>query len=245
MRKANIEQGSPLWLKIRCGRITSSRIADVIAKPKTKRTEELACKRDYRSDLLCERLTNYAADHYVSPPMQWGIDHESAAREAYEVAFDIVEEVGFVYHPAFDFAGASPDGLVGDDGAIEIKCPTTSVHLMYRANDVIPDAYIPQMMWVMACTEARWCDFISFDPRLPLNLRFFVKRLERDEAFIRHMEFEVIKFDAEINETISRLGAPSWEPRVTNLLREGVTRIGAHDVPNDLADFLEDIEVVP
>lgn len=240
MRAVNCEQNTPAWLHWRTGRLTSSRMADILAKPK-RGTAELACKRDYRMEKLCERLTGRAAEHVVTRAMDWGIQQEQFARSAYEVmANTMVDTEGLVLHPIMDFASASPDGLVDSDGCIEIKCPNTETHLEWREAGVVPEEHIPQMMWMMACCERDWCEFISFDPRLPQGLRFFMARLERDDKRIAEMEYEVIQFSAEIDDKIDRLGAPPWIPKLpAHFGDQGTERIGGVDVPADISEMLE------
>jgi predicted phage-related endonuclease len=220
-------------------------MCDVMAKPK-RGTEELARRRDYRMELICERLTNRAAEHYVSRDMDFGTDNEPYARAAYEVmAETMVDEVGLALHPTMDFSGASADGLVGDSGAIEIKCPRTATHLEWRLAGVVPEEHQFQMHWVMACCERLWVDFVSFDPRLPEGLRFFVKRLERDDKIIAEMEWEVMQFNAEIEEMCRKLGAPKWEPKVPALRSDEVVMVDNLAVPRDIADMLERSEIIP
>lgn len=244
MRLVNVQQGTASWLQARVGLITASRMGDVMAKPK-RGTEELACRRNYKMELVCERLTGRAADHYVSRDMEWGTENEPFARSAYEVmAETLVDEVGLALHPIMDFSAASPDGLVGDNGAIEIKAPKTATHFEWRLAGVVPDEHQDQMMWVMACAQREWCEFISFDPRPPQGLRFFVSRLHRDEKRIAEMEYEVIAFNQEIDDMCKRLGAPVWTPPTFDQRAQETVKIGAHQVPADLAEML-DAEIVP
>lgn len=249
MRVIPCIQGTPEWLKARTSRITASRLCDVMAKPK-RSTEELACRRDYRMELVCERLTGMASEHYVSRDMDWGTAQEPYARAAYEVMVDaMVDEVGLVLHPTMDFSAASPDGLVGDDGCIEIKAPKTATHVGWRLAGGVPQEHQDQMLWVMACCGRQWCDFISYDPRLPQGLRFFVSRLQRDEKRIAEMEYEVIQFNHEIEEMCNRLGGPVWVPQLpagTQAQISGETvRIGACDVPADIVDLIDRAEMIP
>jgi hypothetical protein len=143
--------------------------------------------------------------------MAWGTLQEPMARIAYEVQADtMVEPVGFVCHPTMDRAGASPDGLIGFDGEtvaglVEIKCPNSSTHIGYILADEVPADYQPQMLWQMACTGAPWCDFVSFDPRLPEHLRLFIKRFPRDEARIAAITVEVRAFLREVDALLEQL----------------------------------------
>jgi len=191
------------WFDARLGRVTASRVADVIARTKTGYS---AKRKDYLWDLVVERLTREPTTTFETHQMRWGMDTEPLARAAYEAQTGaLVEETGFVLHPAIKDAGASPDGLVGDDGLIEIKCPTTATHLQTMANDGPDERYIPQMMWQMACTQRAWCDFVSFDPRVGEPLSFFSVRVYRNDATVRLMESEVVDFLAAIDDAVSAI----------------------------------------
>ncbi len=214
MRELYGAQQSDAWIKNRVGRITASRICDVMSytSRKSKSGEsgsESAKRRGYKLELVAERLSGRSADHYVSPYMQHGSDTEEEARSFYELAVKtLVEPVGFVLHPTLDFAGASPDGLVGDDGILEIKCPKTETLLQWMDSKEIPDEYIFQMQWELACTERQWCDFYGYDPRLPEGMRHVYERVPRNEALIEQIEAEVVKFDGEIEQFIQARGLP-------------------------------------
>lgn len=187
-----IEQGSPEWFKIRAGKVTASRVADVLAKTKTGWG---ASRANYAAELIAERLTGVAAEGFTNAAMQWGTDQEPRARASYEFyTGNDVQQVGFVIHPQIADAGASPDGLVGDDGLVEFKCPNTSTHIDTLISQTIPAKYVTQMMWQMACTGRKWCDFVSYDPRLPENMQMFIKRIHSDEKTIREMKFAIIEF---------------------------------------------------
>lgn len=181
-------QGSPEWFQARLGRVTASRIADVLAKTKTGWG---ASRYSYMGELIAERLTGRPNESFTTAAMQWGKDNEDRARQAYVFRYDRqVEETGFVEHPRLEgLAGASPDGLV-EDGLIEIKCPSTITHLDTISSGNVPTRYQLQMQWQMECTGRKWCDFISFDPRLPENLQLFVKRVNIGEP----LEPEIRKF---------------------------------------------------
>ena len=198
-----IEQGTPEWFAARLGNVTASRVADVIAKTKSGYS---ASRENYMAQLICERMTNTVAESYSNAAMQWGTETEPLARAAFESYADIlVDEVGYITHPSIERAGASPDGLVLDDGLLEIKCPNTATHIDTLLSETIPTKYITQMQWQMACTGRVWCDFVSFDPRLPDGLQLFVKRVERDAEYIAMLEQEVIKFLTELDEKIFKL----------------------------------------
>lgn len=198
-----IEQGSDAWKALRAGKVTASRVADVMSKIKSG---ESAGRKNYRMDLVAERLTGKPVDSFTNSAMQWGTEQEPFARIAYETHKGIfVEQVPFVDHPTIEWFGCSPDGLVGEDGLLEIKCPNTTTHLEYLQDGKPPSKYIPQMMAQMACTGRKWCDFVSFDPRLPEDLQLLVVRLNRDEAYIQKMETEVKQFLNEVEATLSQL----------------------------------------
>jgi putative phage-type endonuclease len=200
-----IVQGTPEWFAARLGKVTASRVADVIAKTKTGWG---ASRANYMAELVAERLTGASADKFSNAAMQWGTEQEPEARAAYEfrVGVDVVQ-VGFVPHPVIPMTGASPDGLVGDEGLVEIKCPNTATHIDTLISQNIPGKYVTQMLWQMACTGRQWCDFVSFDPRLPPSMRLFVKRLERDELRIKELEKEVAEFLYEVEHKVNKLVA--------------------------------------
>jgi putative phage-type endonuclease len=198
-----MDQGSDEWFAARIGKVTASRVADVIAKTKTG----FSTSRDnYMAQLVCERLTGQKSESFTNAAMQWGTETEPLARLSYEVAQNVlVDEVGFVPHPSIIMAGASPDGLVGDDGLLEIKCPNTATHIETLLSQTVPGKYNTQMQFQMACTNRSWCDFVSFDNRLPSELQLFVKRVPRDNMYIRLMEEEIVKFLNELDIKIAQL----------------------------------------
>ena len=198
-----MDQGTEEWFTIRIGKVTASRVADVIAKTKTGYS---ASRDNYMAQLVCERLTNQKGESFSNAAMQWGTETEPLARISYEVAHNVlVDEVGFVPHPTIEMAGASPDGLVGDDGLLEIKCPNTATHIETLISKVVPGKYNTQMQFQMACTGRQWCDFVSFDNRLPEMFQLFVTRVPRDEVFIRLIESEIVQFLAELDDKINKL----------------------------------------
>lgn len=199
----NVEQRTPEWYAMRLGKVTASRVADVMAKTKTGVS---ASRENYLSDLVVEKLTNQPTESFVNDAMQWGIDTEPLARMAYEVhSGNLVYTVPFVDHPTIDFFGCSPDGLVAADGLIEIKCPNSKAHIQTILSSKAPTKYIPQMMAQMACTGRQWVDFVSFDPRLPEDLQLFVVRVNRDDEYIAKLEEEVSIFLKEVEETVNKL----------------------------------------
>jgi putative phage-type endonuclease len=199
------EQGSPEWFAARIGKVTASRIADVVAKTKTGPS---ASRANYMAELLAERLTGVTAESFKSESMKWGAENEPDARAAYEFyRNETVTEVGFVLHPNIDQSGASPDGFVGEDGLVEIKCPNTATHMDTLLGKMVPAKYVNQMQWQMACTGRQWCDFVSYDPRMPEHLRMFVKRMPRDDKRIKELETEVAGFLLEIAVKLSELNS--------------------------------------
>lgn len=196
-------QGSPEWLEARCGRVTASRISDVMARTKTGYG---ASRATYEAELIAERLTGQPAERFTSAAMAWGTDTEPQARAAYSFMADAdVVEVGFVPHPSIPMAGASPDGLVGDYGLVEIKAPQTATHINTLLSGTIPDKYIKQMMFQMACTGRYWCDFVSYDPRMPGDLQLWIKRVHRDQDLIAEIEGEVRTFLAGVEAKVEAL----------------------------------------
>jgi len=198
-----MEQGTDAWFEARIGKVTASRVADVIAKTKTGYSTS---RDNYMAQLVCERLTKQKAEGFTNAAMQHGTETEPLARLSYEVAQNVlVDEVGFVPHPSIEMAGASPDGLVGDDGLLEIKCPNTATHIETLLSQTVPGKYNTQMQFQMACTGRKWCDFVSFDNRLPHELQLFVKRVPRDDVFIKQIEAEIVQFLAELDDKITKL----------------------------------------
>jgi len=197
-----MEQGTIEWFAARCGKVTASRVADIIAKTKTG----FSTSRDnYMAQLVCERMTGKPAESFSNSAMQWGTDTEPFARAAYEAKVDIlVSEVGFIDHPWITMSGASPDGLAGD-GLVEIKCPNTATHIATLLDQKVPEKYITQMMWQMACTERPWCDFVSFDPRLPEKHQLFIKRINYDHEMVNLLENSVIQFLGDVDLKIQQL----------------------------------------
>jgi putative phage-type endonuclease len=198
-----MEQGTDEWFAIRIGKVTASRVADVIAKTKSGYSTS---RDNYMAQLVCERLTGKKGESFTNAAMQHGTETEPLARLSYEVANNVlVDEVGFVPHPSIKMAGASPDGLVGDDGLLEIKCPNTATHIETLLSETVPTKYYTQMQFQMACTGRMWCDFVSFDNRLPEELQLFVKRVPRDDMYIKLMEAEIVQFLVELDDKINKL----------------------------------------
>ena len=198
-----MEQRSPEWYAARLGRVTASRVADIMAKTKSGPS---ASRANYMAELICERLTGMQGASYQNAAMAWGVEREPEARLAYEAKTgDLVTEVGFTPHDSIDMSGASPDGLVNDDGLVEIKCPNTATHIDTLLSGTVPSKYMYQMQWQMACTGRQWCDFISYDPRMPENMQLWVKRVKRNEEIIKELEKEVLFFLAEVSLKVAEL----------------------------------------
>ena len=199
-----MKQGTEEWYTARLGKVTASRIVDVLAKIKTG---EAAARANYRAELIAERLTGKAQEGFATRQMQWGAESEPLARAAYEAETGLmVDEVGLIDHPSIAMAGASPDGLVGVDGQIECKCPDTKTHIETILSGDVPSRYVPQIQWQLACTGRAWCDFVSFDPRMPIEQQLFIKRVPRDDAYITEtLEPEVARFLDEVAEKTDQL----------------------------------------
>ena len=197
-----MEQRTDDWFAARLGKVTASRVADVVAKTKSGYS---ASRQNYMADLIVERLTGQKASNSSNAAMDWGVEQEPAARAAYSArAGELVEEVGFIDHPTIAMSGASPDGLVGD-GCVEFKCPNTATHLEYLLAGKPVEKYVTQIMWQLACTGRPWCDFVSYDPRLPEHLQMLVVRVPRDDNRIAELEAEVQKFLSELDDKLQQL----------------------------------------
>lgn len=199
----NPAQGTKEWLLQRVGKVTASRIADLMAKTKSGWS---ASRANYAAQIITERLTGLPTEIYVNAAMQHGIDTEPQARAVYELlSGNAVTEVGYIGHPTIKDAGCSCDGFVNDNGLVEIKCPNSATHLETVLGEEIPEKYIKQMMWQMACTGKEFCDFVSFDPRMPSHLQAKIQRVDRDEVMIASLSKEVVAFLDEIETKIKAL----------------------------------------
>lgn len=199
-------QGTDDWFNARLGKVTASRLNDAFSMTKTG---EGAGRINYRLELVTERLTGVKGESFTNSYMQWGTEQEPFAREAYEQAkSEFVVETGFIDHLTIPMSGASPDGLVGEDGLIEIKCPASTTHIGYISASVVPAKYKNQMIWQLICTGRKWCDFVSYDPRLPDNLKLFVVRYEPTDEEKKEVEDKVKEFlktvDNLYNELVKR-----------------------------------------
>jgi hypothetical protein len=206
----DVEQGSAEWKQARCGIVTASRVGDAAAMRQDG--NERAERRDYRAEIICEILTGqpYPQSAERARQVLWGKEHEADARSSYELQRGVlVDTCGFVLHPEVDRFGASPDGLVGPNdetgGCLQIKCPTTATHIEYWRAGKVPVEHCFQMAAEMACTGREWCDFVSYDPRLPEHLQLFVIRYHRDNKFIALLEREVAHFNAQVDQALAAL----------------------------------------
>lgn len=207
MKTIDCVQGTPEWHAARAGRVTASRIADITA---TIKSGWGASRGNYLAELVAERLTGQVAEGFTNAAMKHGTETEPEARAAYEFYTDLsVAQVGFVVHPTIDMSGCSPDGLVGDDGLVEIKCPNTATHIDTLLRGDIPGKYLLQMQWQMMCCERQWCDFASYDPRLPARMQLFVKRVAREDN--ADLEKMVRNFLGEVDAKVAALTAKFGE----------------------------------
>lgn len=216
-----IQQGTAEWFNARIGCVTASRVADAVNFLKSGKSSQR--REDYKMELLTEILTGVPAEHYVSPAMDFGIQNEPLGREAYQQARGVeLSSIGFVTHPHIKRAGASPDALLIDQQIlVEIKVPNTVTHLRYLIDGVVPEQYVPQITWQLACTGYKACDFVSYDPRLPEDFSLFIVRHERDEKAIAAMEAGVLDFQAELHAMLEKL---TQYRTLESELRESVAR---------------------
>jgi len=200
-----MEQGTEAWHQARLGKLTASRISQAIAKTKSGWG---ASRANLMATLVCERLTGCPTETFKSAAMLWGTETEPQARAAYSLHMgEDVAQVGFLEHPRIAMAGCSPDGLVGDMGLLEVKCPQTATHLDTLLAGTFPSEYFPQIQFQLATTGREWCDAVSFDPRLPDHLRLFVERVPRDDAYIRELEALAEEFLGELDAKVAKLQA--------------------------------------
>jgi putative phage-type endonuclease len=206
-----IEQRTEEWFQQRLGKVTASRISDVIAKTKTGVSTS---RQNYLIQLVSERLTGKKGDSFVNQAMLDGIERESAARELYMRTRGVsVTEVGFFDHPVIKNSGASPDGAVNAEeegkyaGLIEIKCPIETTHTNTLMSKSVPSKYKSQIQWQMASVSpnVKWVDFISYNPNFPDTMQLFIARVDRDDTYIAELEAEVVKFLDEVEQTILKL----------------------------------------
>lgn len=239
MKVLDIEQGSGAWFAARAGKVTASCVADAVSFLK-RGDGETAARAAYKAQIVAEILRGEPImDGYLSPYMQHGTEQEPYARAAYESRFDVlVDTVGFVVHPTIERAGASPDGLVGDDGGLEIKCPKTETHIRYMRANRLPPEYEPQVMWNLACTGRTWWDFVSFDPFLPPRHQIFRIRVERNAGRIAELEQGVKQFLSEVDAMIAELNEinPEIERKLSPPEADGIEDLGITE--DDLDRYL-------
>ena len=203
MTDAAIIQRSNEWFAARCGSLGASQLADALAKTKSGWG---ASRANLRAKLVVERLTGQQEESFTSAAMQWGVDKEEEARIAYSfLTGRNVVEVGLYKHPTIIGSHASPDGLVDDDGCLEIKCPNSATHIETLKSNQVAHKYLLQMQWQMACADRQWCDFVSFDPRMPDHLTLYVQRVERDNDMLAILEAEVSTFLSEVDADVKKL----------------------------------------
>ena len=201
----DIQQGSDEWFEMRLGKVTASRIADLLSKIKSG---ESSGRKKLKNELIRERLTHKHIEGYTNAAMERGNALEPLARASYEIRRGLfVDQVPFVNHPVISMAGCSPDGLIGSDGLVEIKCPNPENHLEHFLNDGVDliARYTPQVQWQLACTGRKWCDLVSFDPDISEPLQLFITRIFRDEEWIANAEKEVVIFNDEVDTIVKQL----------------------------------------
>jgi putative phage-type endonuclease len=215
-----VQQQTADWLQMRVGRVTGSRVPDVMSR--LKNGQPSARRKNYVIELVTERLTGMAVDHFVNDAMIHGTEQEPFACAAYEILTgNDTDRVGMAIHPNIDGFSASPDRAVGEEGLLEVKCPTTAVHIEYMLAGEVPAEYRDQCFAEMACWERQWVDFCSFDPRVPPSMQLFVKRLERDDKRIAEIEFAVVELLAEVEDMLGRLRGKE-APSLKEQLRKSV-----------------------
>ncbi len=205
MKIIDCEQNTTEWHAARCGRVTASRVADIVRKTKTGVS---ASRATYKGELVAERLSGQVSSGFTSKAMDWGHEQEDKARDYYAFMRDVEPvKVGFVVHPTIEMAGASPDRLIGEDGQLEIKCPNSSTHIATLLGAPIEPDYLKQIQWQMACTGRKWTDFVSFDPRMPPDMQIHIQRVPRDPIQIAEFEHAVRLFLAEVESDMAALVA--------------------------------------
>lgn len=209
MSAAELVQGSPEWLAARLGRVTASRMADLMARTKSGWG---ASRQNYMAELICERLTGASQPSFTNAAMQWGTETEPHCADAIEFRLNIeLLPAGFIEHPSIPMAGASPDRLIGEDAIAEFKCPNTATHIETLLSGEVADKYVKQMQWQLACSGRKRALFASFDPRLPERLRLFTRWFKRDDIAIHGMEKEVLDFLRELDGKLAALNALNLE----------------------------------
>lgn len=209
MDDIDLVQGTEEWRHARCGSVGASSIHEMVARTKSGYG---ASRANLMARLIAERLTGIPQDAYINASMQWGVEHEAEARSAYSFYYDAdVVEVGLIRHPTIAGSHCSPDGLIGDDGGLEIKAPNTSTHINTLLTKSFDERYVLQCQWSMACTGRKWWDLCSYDPRMPESMLLFIKRIERDDKVIAQLEQDVELFLREIDTKVAALRS-TYEP---------------------------------
>ena len=230
------DQQSPEWFAERLGCVSSSSIADVLAKP-IKGNKEATTRRNLKARLVCEILTGHREEEFISWDMRRGLELEPFAVTEYELRRGVdTESVGFVPHPAIQRAGASPDRLIGANGLLEAKCPKTANHLDYLKDGIVPVEYRKQMLWEMACTGRTWADFLSYNPACPDHLQVFIARLKRDDVLIAEIESEVIRFNVEVDELLAALPKPDETAHLEEQLVASIAQAKSADGSLEITD---------
>ena len=199
----DIEQGSDQWKLDRLGKVTASSVKSVLSKGRGSAPSKMA--ETYMMELIADILTGELKPFFENDAMKWGTETEPQARSMYSVKNDFVEvrEVAYVEHN--EFILISPDGLIGDDGLLEIKCPNTTTQLKRALSDDYSADYKAQIQMQLWVTEREWCDFLSFDPRLECEAGYLQQRVFRDEEYIEEMKVKVYAFVEKMNELINIL----------------------------------------
>lgn len=200
-----MDQNTTEWLQARAGKITASRMCDVMAFGK-RDGKPLKSRQDYIGDIVAELLTGEPKEQVKAKPLDWGHDVEAAARAAYEAETgEVVQQVGFMVHPLLPYIGCSPDGLIGGDGQMQIKCPNNPAVHIATLRDGMPEEHVAQVQGEMFVTGRAWSDFVSFDPRMPEYLRLYRQRIPRDEAYIEQLAASCESLWAEVQTYINYL----------------------------------------
>lgn len=203
MDSLTLVQGSPEWLAARVGSLGASQVHEALAKTKSGWG---AGRANTMAALVVERLTGQPTVMFQNDAMRWGTETEPQARDAYAFHADVdVEQVGLIKHPRIGGTHASPDGLIGPDGLLEIKCPQSGTHMETLLGAPIASKYITQVQWQLACFDRAWCDWVSFDPRFPGEMQLFIQRIHRDDTHIAELEREVAAFLDEVNAKVAAL----------------------------------------
>jgi len=221
MSEGNEFQRTAEWYQDRLGHLTASSAFKVLER--TAKGKPTAKYEDYLNELVAERLTGLPTEVFVNKDMQWGIEHEEEAKKAYIMRTNpmILENVGFIKHPTVKFLGASPDGLVDDDGLVEIKCPKTATHIKRLRTGEIPEEYRYQMALQMICTGRKWCDYVDFDPRIEdPRAQIMIVRYTIAEEEKKNILESCRAFLDEVQQECDRLCSKDYTPEVTAAEKE-------------------------